>query len=58
MAGWMNSRTSLVAQTVKHLSTMQETWVRSLGWEDSLEKATPVLLPRKSHGQRSLVQDG
>ena len=29
---------SLVAQTVKHLSTMWETWVRSLGWEDSLEK--------------------
>jgi len=28
----------MVAQTVKHLSTMQETWVRSLGWEDSLEK--------------------
>ena len=27
-----------VAQTVKHLSTMWETWVRSLGWEDSLEK--------------------
>ena len=26
---------SLVAQTVKHLSAMQETWVRSLGWEDS-----------------------
>ena len=23
---------------VKHLPTMQETWVRSLGWEDSLEK--------------------
>ena len=31
-------RASLVAQTVKHLSTMQETWVRSLGREDSLEK--------------------
>ena len=30
--------TSLVAQTVKHLPTMQETWVRSLGWEDALEK--------------------
>ena len=30
--------TSLVAQMVKHLSTMWETWVRSLGWEDSLEK--------------------
>ena len=29
---------SLVAQTVKHLSAMQETWVRSLGWEDPLEK--------------------
>ena len=23
---------------VKHLSTMQETWVRFLGWEDFLEK--------------------
>ena len=30
--------TSLVAQTVKHLFTMQETWVWSLGWEDPLEK--------------------
>ena len=30
--------TSLVAQMAKHLSTMQETWVRSLGREDSLEK--------------------
>ena len=29
---------SLVAQVVKHLSTMQETWVRSLGREDPLEK--------------------
>ena len=26
---------SLVAQMVKHLPAMQETWVRSLGWEDS-----------------------
>ena len=31
-------RASLVAQTVKNLSAMQETWVRSLGWEDPLEK--------------------
>ena len=30
--------TSLVAQTVKHLSTMQETRVRALGWKDPLEK--------------------
>ena len=28
---------SLVAQTVKRLSAMQQTWVRSLGWEDPLE---------------------
>ena len=45
---------SLVAQTIKHLSAMQETQIRSLGWEDALEKemaATPVFLPGKSHGQ-------
>ena len=29
---------SLVAQLVKNLLAMQETWVRSLGWEDPLEK--------------------
>ena len=29
---------SLVAQTVKNLPAMQETWVRSQGWEDPLEK--------------------
>ena len=37
---------------------MQETWVQSLGQEDTLEKGmapTPVLLPGKSHGQRSLT---
>ena len=32
------ARTSLVAQTVKRLPTMQKTWVQSLGWEDPLEK--------------------
>ena len=32
------SWTSLVAQLVKNLPAMQKTWVRSLGWEDSLEK--------------------
>ena len=31
-------RASLVAQTVKNLPAMQETWVRSMGWEDPLEK--------------------
>ena len=29
---------SLVAQLVKNPPAMQETWVRSLGWEDALEK--------------------
>ena len=29
---------SLVAQTVKNVPVMQETRVRSLGWEDPLEK--------------------
>ena len=29
---------SLVAQRLKRLPAMQETWVRSLGWEDPLEK--------------------
>ena len=32
------SRTSLVAQMVKHLPTVWETWVQSLGQEDPLEK--------------------
>ena len=34
----MVSRASLVAQLVKNLSAMQETWVRSLGWEDPLKE--------------------
>ena len=31
-------RASLVAQTVKNLLTVWETWVGSLDWEDPLEK--------------------
>ena len=34
--------TSLVVQMVKHLSTMRETWVRALGWEDPLEKEMAI----------------
>ena len=33
-----NSMASLVAQIVKHLPAMLETWVRSLSQEDPLEK--------------------
>ena len=29
---------SLVAQMLKNVPVMQETWVRSLGWEDPLQK--------------------
>ena len=37
---------------------MQETWVKSLGWEDPLEKEMAIhssTIAWKSHGQRSLV---
>ena len=42
---------------VKCLSTVRETRVQSLGWEDPLEKEMAFhssILPGKSHGQRSL----
>ena len=49
---------SLVAQTVKNLPAMLETWVRSLGrkipWKKEWQP-TPVFLPGEFHGQRSLV---
>ena len=31
-----------MAQTVKNPSAVQETWVRSLGWEDPLEKGMAI----------------
>ena len=31
---------ALLAQRLKRLPAVRETWVRSLGWEDSLEKET------------------
>ena len=34
----MKKGASLVAQTVKNLPAMQEIWVRSLDWDDPLEK--------------------
>ena len=48
----------LVVQTVKNLPAMQETRVWSLCREDPLEKEwqpTPLFLPGKSHGQRTLA---
>ena len=52
------SRVSLVAQMVKSLHAMQETQVRSLGWEIPWRRKwqpPPVFLSGKSHGQRSLA---
>ena len=49
---------SLVAQMVKNLPAVWETWVQSLGWEDPLEEGMqpiPVFLPGHSHGQGSLA---
>ena len=42
-----HSWASLVAHLVKNPSAMRETWVRSLGWEDPLEKgkATHFSIP-------------
>ena len=37
-----DNQTSLVAQTVKRLSTMQETWVRFLGREDPVQKEMAI----------------
>ena len=49
-----HSSTLLVAQLVRNLSAMQETWVQALGWEDHLEKGkatyTPVFWPGKFNG--------
>ena len=45
VATWMRLeiiRTSLVAQTVKRLSTMWENQVQSPGWEDPLEKGMAI----------------
>ena len=48
----------LVAQKGTSLLAVQETWVRSLGREDPLEKGVAthsIFFPGEFHGQRSLV---
>ena len=45
---------SLVAQTVKNLPAMQETWVGKIQWRNEWQP-TPVFLPGEFHGQRSLA---
>src|SRR5574338_514941 len=50
---------SLVAQFVKNLPAMRETWVRSLGWEDPLEEGNGSPFQYSClgnpHRQRNLV---
>ena len=45
-----------MAQSVKNLPAMLETWVQSLGWEDALEEGmeTRCSCLENPHGQRSL----
>ena len=47
-----------MVKTLPAMQKPQDMRVRSLGWEDPLEESmepTPVFLPGKSHGERSLV---
>ena len=48
------TRASLMAQMVKNLTAMQETWVGKMPWRREW-LPTPVFLPGKSHGQRNLT---
>ena len=52
------TRASLVAQKIKNLPAVWETWVQSLGGENPLEKEMAThsrILAGKSHGPRSLA---
>ena len=48
------SSDSLIAQSVKNLPAMQETWVGKIPWRRKWPPA-PVFSPGESHGQRSLA---
>ena len=51
------SRASLVAQMVKNMPVMQETWVQSLGWSPGGGHENPLQCSclENPHGRRSLV---
>ena len=51
-------RASVVAQKVKNMPPMQDTWVKSMDREGPVRREwppTPVFLPEESRGQRSLA---
>ena len=55
---WIYKGASLVVQTVKNLPAMQETWVRSLAWENTLEEGMAThssILLENPYGRRSLA---
>ena len=50
---------SLIAQLVRNLPAMQDTWVPSLAWEDPLKRGrlpTPVFWPREFHGLHGVAK--
>ena len=54
----INVWASLMTKTVMNWPAMKETYVQSLGWEDTQRREwvpTPVLLPGEFHRQRSLA---
>ena len=52
------SWTSLVAQMVKNPSAMQETWIRSLGWEDPLKEGMELQYSYLDNPHRQRVSGG
>ena len=53
MLYFLDTRLLLVPQLVKNLPSMQEAWVRSLVWEDPLEKGMvthSIIWPGEFHG--------
>ena len=53
------TRASLVAQMVKCLPAVWETWVRSLGWEDPLDLplgSLPLVPPNQIHESGNLLE--
>ena len=58
LGGGGRGKPSLVAQVVKNLPVIWETWVTYLGWEDSLEEGINPLqysCLENPYGQKSLV---
>ena len=58
------NRASLVAQLVKNPPAMRETWIRSLGWEDPLEKGRAAYssilawrIPRRGRKESDTMSD-